>query len=409
MSNHGKENTKNTADEHQLVHHYQRVRHQSVTLINSLSAEDCQLQAMADVSPSKWHLAHTTWFFETFLLIAHSSHYTVFNPNFKTLFNSYYNGIGEQFKRACRGSLSRPSLDDVITYREYVDRAVIELLSAPCSESIKQVIELGLNHEQQHQELMLMDIQYNFSVNPLFPAYCDTNKIRIENPVTQASPLSFVAFSKHTANIGATEQTFSYDNERPTHEVLIQPFKFANRLTTNAEYLAFIQDGGYQNPEHWLSDGWAQINNARQTAPLYWHKVNNEWFEFTLAGLQPLALNEPLSHVTFYEANAFAHYSQARLPTEFEWESVANSNAAQTITQLTDNCWQWTNSAYLPYPGFKPIAGVAGEYNGKFMANQMVLRGGCKLTPQNHLRLTYRNFYYPHQAWMRSGIRLAKD
>ncbi|MGS0496765.1 ergothioneine biosynthesis protein EgtB [Pseudoalteromonas sp. S1727] len=407
-----------------LINRYHAIRQHSVNLIAELSAEDCQLQAMADVSPSKWHLAHTTWFFETFLLTQQQAQYQVFDSAFKVLFNSYYNGIGDQYSRASRGALSRPSLESVLGYRRYVDNAVLEFLNQTIhvSKEIADIIELGLNHEQQHQELMLMDIKYNFSINPLFPHYYDKNNNPVAVSQSQVSELNFVPFSQQIIDIGAAESDFSYDNERPKHQVFIQPFRFANRLITNGEYLAFMQSGGYQNPEHWLSDGWAQINKTHQTAPLYWHKINNEWFEFTLHGLQPLALAEPVTHITFYEASAYAHYCNARLPTEFEWEYAAahtledqfkQSNSANStapvIEQLTEHCWQWTNSAYLPYPGFKPVAGVAGEYNGKFMANQMVLRGGCKFTPKNHLRLTYRNFYYPYQAWMRSGIRLAKD
>ncbi|MBB1386322.1 ergothioneine biosynthesis protein EgtB [Pseudoalteromonas sp. SG45-5] len=408
-----------------LAECYQSVRRYSLAITAQLSVEDCQLQAMPDVSPSKWHLAHTTWFFETFLLSIHCKNYQVFDPQFKVLFNSYYNGIGAQFKRSNRGSLSRPSLKDVLTYRAYVDKAVLQLLSTHNDDVIEQIITLGLNHEQQHQELMLMDIKYNFSVNPTFPKYKAID-IPISNNNNLIKPANFIDFDQAIVNIGTSDQTqFAYDNEQPKHQVLIHLFCFANRLVTNGEYLAFINAGGYNNPQYWLSDGWAHSKNQGLSKPLYWHYIDGKWFEFTHYGLQPLNFNAPVCHVSYFEASAYANFVDARLPTEFEWEYVAKAHNVikpsqnqlmpgqcegdEKITQLTDACWQWTNSAYLPYPGFKPIEGVAGEYNGKFMNNQMVLRGGCVFTPKNHLRTTYRNFYYPHQAWMCSGIRLARD
>ncbi|MBQ4798894.1 ergothioneine biosynthesis protein EgtB [Pseudoalteromonas sp. MMG006] len=414
-----------TSHNNELVKRFIGIRSNSLNIIASLSAEDCQLQAMADASPTKWHLAHTTWFFETFLLSAHDEQYSVFNPHFKMLFNSYYNGIGEQFKRANRASLSRPALDEVIAYRDYVDKHVTQLLNTSLSDDIKNIIELGLNHEQQHQELMLMDIKYNFSVNPLYPQYLSPSQLYTDKQA-DIEAMEFIEFDQAIINIGTNAETeFAYDNEQPKHQVLIHPFSFANRLVTNGEYLAFINAGGYNTADYWLSDGWANIQANELTQPLYWQCINGQWYEFTHYGLQPLNLNAPICHISYFEASAYANFVKARLPTEFEWEYAAQNSATNktiddnsmpapakgeaNIEQLSDACWQWTNSAYLPYPGFKPIEGVAGEYNGKFMNNQMVLRGGCVLTPNNHLRQTYRNFYYPHQAWMCSGIRLAKD
>ncbi|ASM49908.1 hypothetical protein PESP_a1852 [Pseudoalteromonas espejiana DSM 9414] len=417
----------NEAHNIEIIHaqfHY--ARQYSLSLVKHLSAEDCQLQAMDDASPMKWHLAHTTWFFETFLLAKHLPNYTVFDESFKVLFNSYYNGIGEQFKRANRGSLSRPRLDTVLNYRKYVDSAIDKLFETKTNDTINSIVELGINHEQQHQELMLMDIKYNFSVNPTFPAYSEQqpdNKA-ISTPL---SNIEFTAFKQSIITIGRDPHTgFSYDNEQPKHQALIHSFSFANRLVTNKEYLQFIDAGGYKKPEYWLSDGWAHVQTQQISSPLYWHFIDGQWYEFTLYGLQPLNLDAPVSHVSYFESAAYANFVNARLPTEYEWEYVAQqqntikhtdegdltpkvAKSNESISQLSDTCWQWTNSAYLPYPGFKPFSGAAGEYNGKFMNNQMVLRGGSIFTPNNHLRETYRNFFYPHQAWMCSGIRLAKD
>ncbi|WP_372760870.1 ergothioneine biosynthesis protein EgtB [Pseudoalteromonas sp.] len=405
-----------------LAYYFKSVRDYSLSLVKPLNAEDCQIQGMADVSPIKWHLAHTSWFFETFILDLHSFKYQLFDPEYKVLFNSYYNGIGKQFKRAERGSLSRPTLETILAYRAHVDSAMLRLLSTAIPREVERLITLGINHEQQHQELMLMDIKYNFSLNPTFPVY-EADKLRTLNDERCAAPLTYIAFDKAIINIGTDAiNVFAYDNEQPKHQVLVHPFSFANRLVSNGEYLAFIMAGGYTRAHYWLSDGWAHLQQHNLTQPLYWYYIDEQWFEFGHAGLQPLNLSAPVCHVSYFEANAYANFVNARLPTEFEWELVAQRHAdnnsqqqpcdkqqLNAITKLTDIRWQWTNSAYLPYPGFEPITGDAGEYNGKFMSNQMVLRGGCEFTPANHSRITYRNFYYPHQAWMCSGIRLAKD
>lgn len=394
------------ADSNPALFKFQQVREHSVSLINNLSEEDCQLQAMADVSPMKWHLAHTSWFFEAFVLSPFDSSYDYFAEGFDQLFNSYYNGIGKQFPRAQRGLLSRPSLAQVLQYRAYVDKAVASLLLKHPSQHISDLIELGLEHEKQHQELMLMDIKYNFSVNPLFPAYLNEQQ---DKPSPVNDKPEFIEFDRAIETIGADNSGFSYDNERPMHEVIVGKFALSSQLVTKGEYLAFIEAGGYQQPTFWHSDGWAHIQNTHTSAPLYWHKIANKWYEFDLDGLKPLNLNSPLTHISYFEASAYAVWANARLPTEFEWERAAKSDQADALFNLYDTCWQWTNSAYLPYPGFKPFEGVAGEYNGKFMSNQMVLRGGCGFTSEAHTRVSYRNFFYPHQSWMQSGIRLAKD
>ena len=402
-------NTKtNEAHSTEKIHaQFQSIRQHSLTLIKNLSAEDCQLQAMDDASPMKWHLAHTTWFFETFLLAKYLPNYTLFDEQFKVLFNSYYNGIGEQFKRANRGCLSRPSLEVVLRYRAYVDNALNELLQLGTNQTLCGIIELGLNHEQQHQELMLMDIKYNFSVNPSFPAYSQTpnNLIKVSDSL---GTIKYTEFSQSITNIGADAKNgFSYDNEQPKHQALIHAFSFANRLVTNREYLQFIEAGGYKTPSFWLSDGWANINTEQLSHPLYWQYIDGQWFEFTLYGLQPLSLDAPVSHVSYFEAAAYANFVNARLPTEFEWE-YAVQKAGDQISQLYDQRWQWTSSAYRPYPGFVIADGALGEYNGKFMCNQWVLRGGSCVTPENHTRASYRNFFYPEDRWQFTGLRLAK-
>ena len=409
--------------ESQSLLDYSAVRQASIKLIEPLTPEDCALQAEAFVSPAKWHLAHTSWFFETFILMNTIPEYQPFNDDFQVLFNSYYNGIGEQFSRPKRHLLSRPSLDEVLAYRQHIDDAMIGL-SEDHREKNKDFIQLGLHHEQQHQELLLMDLKYCFFQNPLFPKYLAKTK----HDPAPLSPIKFVSFSGGLKKIGALPNTeFSFDNESPHHTVFLQDFSLSNRLVSNGEYLKFIEDGGYQEPSFWLSDGWSHLQNKESKKnPLYWYKKNGQWFEFTLHGLVPLNLNEPVSHLNFYEASAYAQSVGCRLPSESEWEVAAlnqksllpldingfhslGADDQVPLMQLYGECWQWTQSAYQPYPGFKAPQGAVGEYNGKFMCNQMVLRGGCRLTPQKHIRASYRNFFYPQDQWPMTGLRLAKD
>jgi ergothioneine biosynthesis protein EgtB len=400
-----------------LVASYQRIRAFSEQLCAPLLTEDMGLQACADVSPPRWHLAHTTWFFETFLLKPHLPDYRVFQPQFEYLFNSYYNGIGEQFSRPQRHLLSRPTGEEVYAWRRQVDQAMARLIEA--QPALADRITLGLNHEQQHQELLLTDLKYSLSFNPLAPA--------IGQPLTAAdkvAPLGFTPFNGGLVEIGANENGFAFDNETPRHRVWLEPFALANRPVTNGEFRAFIDDGGYQRPELWLSDGWAWVQAQHIQRPLYWHEDLDR--HFTLAGLQPLHHGQILAHVNYYEADAYARWAGKRLPTEQEWEHAAAAQppegnfvdngiyqpgaARETgLMHLFGDVWEWTASAYLPYPGFQAAAGAVGEYNGKFMCNQMVLRGGSCASSQDHLRASYRNFFYPHHRWQFSGIRLAGD
>ena len=384
---------------------YQAVRSHSLKLIAPLSVEDCALQAAPFVSPAKWHLAHTTWFFETFILIKRFPDYRPYNYQFQVLFNSYYNGIGEQFPRPKRHLLSRPSLDEVIAYRNYVDQVMENVLSNDSSGELEALVTLGLNHEQQHQELLMMDLKYCFFQNTTYPAYYQNSR-NLYDPTIE--PVQFKIFSGGLFEVGTSSQEFHFDNETPAHQTYIQSFSCADRLITNGEYLQFIEEGGYQEPSLWLSDGWAWVNEVEAKQPLYWLKQDGQWMEFGLFGLQPMDPYAPVTHVNFYEAYAYAQWAGARLLTEFEWEVAAAANETE-LSQMMNTVWQWTQSAYQPYPGFRAPEGAVGEYNGKFMCNQMVLRGGCEITPKDHARLTYRNFFYPQDQWPVTGIRLAKD
>jgi ergothioneine biosynthesis protein EgtB len=404
---------------------YAEVRHRTETLCVPLETDDYQVQSVIDASPPKWHLAHVTWFFETFLLKPYFPGYQPLDVRYERLFNSYYNTVGPFHPRAQRHTLSRPTVDEVYAYRAHVDRHMVTLI-ARCDPahraSVAERVTLGLNHEQQHQELLLMDIKRNFFANPMYPAYSDMPIVTCG----ETSPLTWLDFPGGIRETGSSETAFCFDNERPRHKVFLRDYRLASRPVTNGEYLAFMEDGGYKRPDLWLSDGWSAILERRWEAPLYWTKVDGEWHEMTLSGLRRLEPAEPVCHVSYYEADAYARSRGARLPTEAEWELAASGEpiegnfveAARYHPRPAAGCqdnqwygdvWEWTASAYAPYPGYRPMEGALGEYNGKFMANQYVLRGGCCATPQSHMRASYRNFFYPHDRWPFTGIRLACD
>jgi ergothioneine biosynthesis protein EgtB len=408
---------------------YRAVREASERLCRPLSPEDATVQSMPNASPAKWHLAHTSWFFETFVLERAIADYRHFNPAYRVMFNSYYQAVGEQYSRPQRGLLTRPSLDEVYAYRRHVDEQVRKLLSGTRALTAEQarVIELGLHHEQQHQELLLTDIKHLFWFNPLHPVYREAPASSAPQTI---APLQWHSYPGGICSVGHGGASFAFDNEGPRHRALLEPFELASRLVTNREYLAFIRSGGYQLPEFWLSDGWDAVRNQAWRAPLYWLERDGAWFAHTLGGLRELNLDEPVCHVNYYEADAYARFAQARLPSEIEWETAASSAAiegnfvesdllhptplqnnagAAAPQQLFGDVWEWTGSAYLPYPGFRAGTGALGEYNGKFMSNQMVLRGGSCATPQSHIRATYRNFFQPDSRWQFTGIRLARE
>jgi len=365
---------------------------------------------MTDASPIKWHLAHTSWAFETFILKPQLKHYQVFDPLFEYLFNSYYNAIGEQYPREQRGSLSRPNREQVFAYREHVDAAMQRLLTQLKSDDdalVIDLIQLLINHEQQHQELMYTDLKHAFQQAPSFPnSFPATPLKKAENN------FSWIEFEPGNYSIGHQNESFYFDNEGPPHPVYLQKFKIASRLVTNGEYLEFMQAGGYQSAQYWLSEAWHKVKQNNQKAPLYWLKKDNQWYHYSLAGLTAIDLDLPVSHVSYFEANAYAASQNKRLATEQEWETAARfeqNNPNSGLEQLFNCLWQWTCSAYCAYPGFKAAEGAIGEYNGKFMVNQYVLRGGSKRTPLDHIRASYRNFFYPDAAWQYSGIRLVED
>lgn len=399
----------------------------SLSIAEPLSESDCQIQSMPDASPIKWHLAHTSWFFETFILKKFVPGYRAFSPHFDTLFNSYYNAIGEQYSRTQRGLLSRPSLSEIVSYREYVEAAIEDFLkSDACPIAALDLLEIGIQHEKQHQELMLTDIQHALFQNPMMPAYSET----LELEQLAIAPMNWIEFEGGLVDIGANEEGYAFDNERPIHQYFLKPYRLASRTVSNAEYLEFVESGSYQQPEHWLADGWAWLQENNIEAPLYWRNEASGWRSFGLAGLKLLDPNQPVCHLNYYEANAYANWAGKRLPTEFEWEHAAQKSSDQPgcqtnylnlavlhaqaatvsgLSQMLGNVWEWTSSGYQAYPGFKPFAGDAGEYNGKFMSGQFVLKGGSCVSPEHHIRASYRNFFYPHQSWQYSGIRLAED
>ena len=402
------------------------VRQQSEELCAPLSPEDMMVQSCAEASPAKWHLAHTTWFFETFLLSVYLPGYKPFDPNFRWLFNSYYNSVSDQPEKKLRSSFSRPPLDAILAYRHYVAEGMEKLLAGNPPDEVARRVILGMHHEQQHQELLAYDIKHAFWTNPLRPAYIHDNRAVCGGA---SVPPEWVGFEGGLFDVGHTGNGFSFDNELPRHPEYLRPFVLASRLVTCAEYLEFISDRAYERPELWLSAGWEAVQAESWKAPLYWRQRHGEWLVYTLHGEKPLSemLQTPVCHVSYFEADAFAHWAQKRLPTEAEWEIAAqdlpvNGNFIEGgvfhpqpvpgergpgLTQMFGDVWEWTSSPYIGYPGFQAIPGALGEYNGKFMSNQMVLRGGSAVTPSSHIRATYRNFFSPATRWQFSGIRLA--
>ncbi len=402
-----------------LLDRYQQVRQVSDRICKPLEIEDYVVQSMPDVSPPKWHLAHTTWFFETFLLVPHLPGYEVFHPQFGYLFNSYYEAVGDRHPRHHRGLLSRPTVPEVYNYRSHVDRSMAILLATTTKPHITSLVTLGLHHEQQHQELLLTDIKHILALNPLHPVY--RSDLAAHSRAT-ANNYQWLEYSGGVYEIGHQGDDFAFDNELPRHKTYLQDYRLANRLVTNGEYLEFIEAGGYRQSKYWLAEGWATVQNLQWQAPLYWKKIGGEWWVMTLGGLSKLNENEPVCHISFYEADAYATWRGRRLPTEAEWEVAVVDEPMQgnflesdlldplpaiDSHQFFGDVWEWTQSAYLPYPGFEIAEGAIGEYNGKFMCNQMVLRGGSCITSRSHMRSTYRNFFPTATRWQFTGIRLA--
>jgi ergothioneine biosynthesis protein EgtB len=428
--------TESPNDRSHWIERYRKVRSFSELLCQPLETEDFVIQSMPDASPAKWHLAHTTWFFETFVLRTANPAAAELHGQYAYLFNSYYNAVGKMHCRPRRGMISRPTVAETMSYRHEVDQRMVELIANLGDnrwQELQPVFELGLHHEQQHQELLLTDLKHLFAQNPLYPVYSRAKSSSAAASSSASSgkdSLRWINFPEGIHWIGHDSSSFAFDNEGPRHKELVQSFQLAQRLVTNEEYLAFIEDRGYERAELWLSLGWFTVNENKWSAPLYWQKENGEWWNFTLSGFRPVALNEPVCHVSYFEADAFARWAGARLPTEAEWE-VASADLALTgnfveaghyhptagaaprasvnLEQMFGDVWEWTRSSYSPYPGYAPPPGAIGEYNGKFMCNQYVLRGGSCATSQSHIRRTYRNFFAPDKRWQFMGIRLAKD
>ena len=423
----------------ELRDRFHQIRKFTDGLCINLEPEDCAVQSMPDVSPTKWHLAHTTWFFETFVLKKFLTGYRAEIPEYAYLFNSYYNAAGDMHRRDLRGLISRPTVTEAKRYRASIDSHIDDLLSNADEDllnEIEPILILGIHHEQQHQELLITDIKHVFAQNPLSPVFREakTGGRSSATPGLQSSPLHFIEFDEAVVGIGHDGSGFAYDNEGPRHRALVPAFSLGSRPVTNGEYIAFIEDNGYQRPEFWLSLGWMTVNEQRWNAPLYWTKRDGSWWNFTLSGLRPVDKSEPVTHVSYFEADAYANWAGARLPTEFEWERAAShcsieGNFVETelfhpapgavsaekpeqnrhLVQMFGDVWEWTRSAYSPYPGYRAAPGALGEYNGKFMCNQYVLRGGSCATSRTHIRPTYRNFFQPEKRWQFTGIRLARD
>jgi len=413
-----------------LLKCFHQVRDFTTALCVNLEPEDLVVQSMPDVSPTKWHLAHTTWFFETFILKKFASGYHAQVPQYAYLFNSYYNAVGNMHRRDLRGLISRPTVEETQRYRSSIDTCIDNLVSnadEKLLDDIEPILILGIHHEQQHQELVLTDIKHVFAQNPLCPVFRH-REARVASP--KLVPITFLDFEEITVEIGHDGQGFAYDNEGPRHRVLVPAFSLASRPVTNGEYIAFINDDGYARPEFWLSLGWMTVSEQRWQAPLYWTKRDGAWWNFTLSGLRPVNESEPVTHVSYFEADAYANWTGARLATEFEWERAAVgrdiegnfvegqvfhplpapvSKEGGRLQQMFGDVWEWTRSAYSPYPGYRATAGALGEYNGKFMCNQYMLRGGSCATSLSHIRRTYRNFFQPEKRWQFTGIRLARD
>jgi len=418
------DNNKEISDD--LIKYFLTTRNQTEELCLPLETEDYCIQTFENVSPIKWHIAHTSWFFENFLLTPYLKNYTPFHPTFSHLFNSYYELAGTFHPRSERGLLSRPTVKEIFEYRKYVNEAMLKLLKSPHQQNIKDILlrtTLGIHHEQQHQELMLTDIKHIFNYNPLKPVYLKSNLPQSKQHI----PAQWLEYDEGIYEIGANySEEFIFDNESPKHKVYLSSFAIASQLVKNSDFIAFIDDGGYNKPQYWLSDGWKTVQTNLWQAPLYWYKENNTWFHFTLGGNKPVDLDSPVCHVSYFEADAFARWKNCRLPSEAEWEHAAKktpiegnlreskfyhpiSSSNNSLNQFYGDVWEWTQSTYSPYPKYKASRGALGEYNGKFMCSQFVLKGGSCVTPKNHIRGTYRNFFYPTDQWQFSGIRLAKD